>query len=504
MLDEIKPRDRRIYLAIFAGVFLFLFIFFSQVNPLLLLDGDDWTYIAFPREALPYPGDWNPARVLPEVLMPAVGNIAAHLVAPLLGDYLKAITVTYAFVVSAVIVGYLVCFSIWLSKDRKLGLAQNILITLLFLTVHFLIFRNNYEGNIYLFLARNLACYFYYMIPTLLCASLVLVFETDPKVWDHASVLGKGVLLLLTYLAVFSNIFSSIVIVAYSGVVLLQQLLTKAGKKPSFKTLWAIIMENGIFFWIILMWLVSLCFELTGNRAASVGIDPTAGGFKAVFTGFIRILGSMNRYFCLMVLIGCACAAVLLIRNFRKKNINENMTALGARSFRFIGAGIVTLVYQFLLCGVTGLPHYIEYADVLISIFFFVLVELFVIVLYALKENPKAGILIPLALCVSASLCNTWGNTYKESNMCENTNAIITAAVTRDVYDQIMEAQEQGNTSVEVKVPVFGSEDNWPVAYYMGTVIPKTLYEHGQLATLIEVTIVPDMERNELLGVPIP
>lgn len=503
MCSDKKSRERFIYVAVFIAVFVFLLVFFSRIHPILLLDGDDWTYISFPREALPSPGDWNPARVLPEMLMPAVGAVAAHLVAPLLGDYLNAITATYAFVISTAIVGYLLCFSRWLAKDRKLGLAQNLLLTLLFLAVHFWMFRKEYEGNIYLFQARNLTCYFFYTIPTLLCASLVLIFETDQKIWDHASVTGKGVLLLLSYLAVFSNMFSSIVIVAYSGVVLLQQLFSKAGSKPTIKTLWGILLENGFFLCIILMWLVSLGFELTGGRAVAVGIDSPASGFTQVFTGFIRVLGSMSKYFCLMVFVGCSYATVLLIRNLRKKDKNENVMFLGSRSFRFIGAGIVTLVYQFLLCGVTGLTHYIESADVLISIFFFALVELFIIVLFALAENPKLGVLIPLVLCVAVSLCDTWGDTYKESNMYEDSSA-ITASITRDIYNQIMDAQDQGLTAVDIKVPVFDGDENWPVAYYMGGVIPKTLYEHGQLATLIEVTIVPDIERNELLGMPIP
>ena len=104
-----EPKDRRIYRAVFGVLFVFLFVFFSRIHPVLLLDGDDWSYIAFAREALPAVGAWNPARVLPEILMPAVGAVAAHLVTPLLGDYLKAITVTYAFVIALVILVYLIC-----------------------------------------------------------------------------------------------------------------------------------------------------------------------------------------------------------------------------------------------------------------------------------------------------------------------------------------------------------------------------------------------------------
>lgn len=495
-----EPKDRRIYLAVFGVLFVFLFVFFSRIHPVLMLDGDDWSYIAFAREALPAVGAWNPARVLPEILMPAVGAVAAHLVTPLLGDYLKAITVTYAFVIALVILVYLICFSRFLTKVCRLGAVQNVTVTALFLAVHFWVFRSGSTENSYLFHARNLTCYFFYTIPTLLCAILVLLFEADPKIWDRASVTGKGVLLLAAYLAVYSNVFCSIVIAAYAGVVLLQKLLEKGAGKGFFKKLWEVLKENAFFTGTVLAWLASFLFELTGGRADSVEQGREDG--SSVFSALAESLGSMNKHFGLFVVAGCVFAAAVLIRSLRKKKAG-NVTFYGARFFRFAAAAAVTAVYQLLLCGITGLDHYLLCGDVLITVFFYAFMALFTVLLYVLAEVPKAGALLPLALCVAVSFCNTKEDTFQESNYYDGPSA-VTASVTEDVYRQVVDASAQGLTQVVVKVPVFDDPYNWPLSPYMESIVARSLYEHGQLAWPMEITIVPDPQRNELFGMELP
>ena len=498
-----RSKDRCVYLAAFSAIFIILFVFFSRVQPILVLDSDDWTFLAFSREALPAVGAWNPSRVLPEILTPAVGAVAAHVVEPILGDYLKAITVTYAFAVAAMILVYLICFSRVLSKVCRLGAVQNMIVTAMFLAVHFWVLRGGYEDNSYLFHARNLTCYFFYTIPTLLCASLVLIFEVDPDAWGRASVTGKGLLLLAAYLAIFSNVFSSIVIAAYAGVVLLQKLLTGGIGKGSFKKLWTVLKEGVFFVGIILVWLTSFLFELTGGRADAVGLDHADGDQSAVFSTLAQSLGSMNKHFCLFVLAGCLFAVVILVLSLRKKDKDGHVAFYGPRFFRFAAAAVVTTVYQMLLCGATGLTHYLMFGDVLITIFFFALMALFTVVLYVLAEVPKVGVLLPLALCVAVSFCNTRDNTFRESNYHDGPSA-VTATVAEDMYRQLMDAQEQGLTQAVVKVPVFDDPYNWPLPTYIGDVMARTLYEHGQLKWPMKVTIELDPERNELLGMEMP
>ena len=180
-----------------------MFIFLSVVHPVQMFDGDDWTYISFARNALPNIHEWNPARIFPEILMPAVGFVAAYVVTPILGNYLLFVSVTCAFVIALVVTTYIAAFSRMLSKLYHLKMLQKMSLALLFFVAHFWLFRSATENNIHLFLSRNLTCYFYYTIPTLLCAILILFMVTKPDIWHSFSGIGKGVFLLLLYFLKF-------------------------------------------------------------------------------------------------------------------------------------------------------------------------------------------------------------------------------------------------------------------------------------------------------------
>jgi hypothetical protein len=59
-----------------AAVFVFMFVFFYNIHPLVILDADDWTYVSYSRMALPSARYWNPSRILPELLMSGCSNFA--------------------------------------------------------------------------------------------------------------------------------------------------------------------------------------------------------------------------------------------------------------------------------------------------------------------------------------------------------------------------------------------------------------------------------------------
>lgn len=95
----------------YLGVFGFLFVWFTQIHPLVVYDADDWTYLAYVRSATPIWGDWNPAKVFPETVMPFFSTVAVYTLMPLLGDYILAQTVMHALVVSISITVYVFCFT---------------------------------------------------------------------------------------------------------------------------------------------------------------------------------------------------------------------------------------------------------------------------------------------------------------------------------------------------------------------------------------------------------
>lgn len=494
-----KVATKRISYCVFCIViFLFLLVFFSVIHPVQVFDGDDWTYIGYARDALPDANAWNPTRVLPEILMPAVGSLAAFVVTPILGDYLTAMTLTYAVVISAVILCYLHLFTRMISERFSLEDNTAIIVSFLFFLAHFWLFRIQDSGNKHLFLSRNLTCYFYYTIPTLLNGSLVLVFERKPDIWKEISPIQKGGLILLLYLGIYSNLFSSIVLVAYSGTVILQRMITDWLATKKWNTLWKTLRSSSIFVGIIVIWVVSLFFELKGGRAAQVGTMGTAESIHLALDNLLNSFKGINQYFALFVLVFVLLAAILGFSDLKKKT--SEVWAYWRTAFHFLFAGIVVAVYQVLLCGVTSLSGYLKCSDVLVSIYLYLLIGLLCIVCYVIKKLPGVRVLLPVIACIAVFNCNTYSTTYAEPYQTQIHHEVV-KEITETVYTQICDASENNQTSVEIEVPFFDSNDNWPLSTWLGERMSRTLYKHGQINKPIEIVITPSLEMNEKFSI---
>ena len=83
-----------------------------------------------------------------------------------------------------------------------------------------------------------------------------------------------------------------------------------------------------------------------------------------------------------------------------------------------------------------------------------------------------------------------------------NVSAKTSQAITQDIYQQVLNADNGRTKEMNLYVPSFQSTtDNWPMAVYLGERVSRTLYKHGQISTPIQITIVPDPERNKLYGI---
>ena len=158
-----------------------MFIWFSKVHPLVPFDGDDWGHLSFARRAVPELTQWNPAKLFPEIFMSMTCTIAAFTIAPITGDYIGAITIMSAFVTSGFITVYIHCFSECLKRIFKVSSNHSVLIEALFLILHFLILRQGDSDNTYLLYCIDLNCYYNYLLPALLNASLVLFMIKNDK-----------------------------------------------------------------------------------------------------------------------------------------------------------------------------------------------------------------------------------------------------------------------------------------------------------------------------------
>ena len=234
-----NSKDRRwdapvffFFLALFVG----LAVFFTAAHPLPLLDTDDWAYFCGARLALPIPRFWNPGRVLPETLMPLCGLVAGALYRLVWHDYIRCQVLVVGLVYSLFILLYLYAFFRFLRRRMALPRWQSALLTLLFLTVHFLIFRTAETGNRHLFSTLDTACVFFYAIPALLGSALVLLDlagDLPEDLFRPGRVFSKGLFLAGLYLAMFSNLYGSAIFAVYLGCRLLYALIGSLRRKAS-------------------------------------------------------------------------------------------------------------------------------------------------------------------------------------------------------------------------------------------------------------------------------
>ena len=75
-----KTKENRQLLIFTLLLFAFFTIFFVIMHPMVIFDTDDWDYIYSIRSILPTWGNWNPAKLFPEIVMGIVSQIAAVLV----------------------------------------------------------------------------------------------------------------------------------------------------------------------------------------------------------------------------------------------------------------------------------------------------------------------------------------------------------------------------------------------------------------------------------------
>ena len=150
------------------AVFAFFLIFFYRIHPIVLYDGDDWTYISYSRAALPSTKFFNPCRIFPEVFMSLCGSIAAFAVYPVTGQYMHAQTLVMAIAYSVFISLYVRELVMFLQKKFRLNYTGLLSIAVIFLIFHFMAFRTENSGNTYLFWSKDATCFFYYNIPILM------------------------------------------------------------------------------------------------------------------------------------------------------------------------------------------------------------------------------------------------------------------------------------------------------------------------------------------------
>ena len=455
----------RIYLPnwiFYTAIFVFFVIFFFEVHPIAPYDTDDWLFMGIERPSYPSLYCWNPSKVLPERLEPFVSTIGGYLIVPLFGDYIRGIILTNAIVVSLFIIVYLLLLHKYLETKFSLGRLTNLAIVLVFTVLHFLILRTVEENNDYLWYTHDAACYYHYVIPSLLNASLVLwLMQRDFRIEKCGRVIA--LLIALFYLALCSNLYSSVILIAYLGSILVLDLILpkpQIHKTTESNKGWFKIYINRnirylviIFFWGVIQW-----FEANGTRANGFGYlhEPMVYCLKVTIYNFITL--SYNHWFLLISLFAGLSIAYLILLSSRVD------------------------------------PTYIQRSDVIFAYAFFFLLLVAHALAYLCKLHRFAVFAMPLLFVVLLFLTNTRGKTFKDVIEEYKPELETCLAIDYDIVQQILDADAARLDSVSIDVPTYSKHSyNWPVMVtdYASQYYGHALYLHNQTKREIKTRFIP-------------
>lgn len=488
----------------FFPVLLFgvMMIYFYQVHPFILFDGDDWRDMGGARNvALPKWHDWNPSKVMPESLMPLVGYLGAYVFSPLLGDYLHGISLAVACVAALAVTAYTVLLKDVL--ERRFGLSTWLAAggAGIFLLMHFLVFKNSVQGNVSLFTTPNVDCFFHYNFSFLLNASIVLYLisrNITSRISFRAHPFWSAGLFFALYLAVFSNILHSIVLICYIAFQILHELEAEKAYRPRRVLLY--LKSHRFYSGIILVWLLSLLFEADGGRARSIGTPNGAPFFVAlgkVFHDFSAIfLSEQKGILIIFVALGLFALPALYLALFRQE---KDVAVLTKEYLSLMKMTLFSLFlwasYELLICAKAN-AGYIGRSDVLCGWFFFLFLMMMGSLAYLLRRKTGLALVFPVLFFVV--LCRT---TDGRMGYVPSTYARIPEttcyAVSNDFVQQFRRADEAGGSEFDLHVPYSATPDNWPFFPALGEHMERQLYSHGVISRHMKVNFVIDEALNE-------
>ena len=495
----IRERLRRSWpqILFFTAVFLGLQAFFTIAHPLVLFDSDDWSYFAAARPAIPMPNFWNPSRVLPELLMPLFGSLTA-LLTGLTGDYILTQIYTVGLMYTLFVFAYVFAFYRLMIKRLKLGRGSAMLLSLVFLLLHFLIFRSKDSGNLHLFFTPDVDCICFYAIPALLNAILVMLELSDgwlEALFRPGKLVLKGFLLLAVYLAVFSNLFGSVSLAVYAGCRFLAGLFGGLKRK---ERLSSVLRGELPRILLVLLWLAALANEGLGGRAAvTFGTHPDLMKRLAdTFRELRVLLGQMNLLFlALMGTVFLYLLVMLLSRRTEEKR-EDLLRPVGL----LLAGFLLCAVFVLLLCAVVE-PAYVKEPETDMGVFFFVLLGMCWSMGFALRRRKRLALLLPLLVTLIWSCVNTNSLTFAEPNYMRISGKTV-IQINYDLIGQVLDAQAEGKKAVTVKTLSSGEPyENWPHSTLrMGDALARALYKHRVVDDYIEITLEPSEEFNETYG----
>lgn len=489
-------KKRSIFWGIQISLFLFILFYLTQLVPLLPYDGDDWRYIGGVRFPFPIWGAWNPTRVLPEVLMPLGGSVAAFVIYPITKDYVASLAFTEALIEAAFIFAVLFLFYRLLVKRELLSKWSAVACEILFFFSFFLLFKKFDHPSYTGFWAGDLSCVFYYIIPGLINLALVLyMLQTHEfnERFNRFTNLRKGIFLLVLYFAILSNTQLNIIIATYSFFKIVEAFFFKK-KKKILRSIW-------LYLLIVILWLLTVIFDLHGERAKDV-VTANQGTFlqdlKLTFDKFIELFRNQNKYIFILFLALIIAAVVVSIIKVKTNNYNYLFLTI---ILNVLSCCLLSFIYLILAYTKAG-SLYASRPDSMWAVISLFILAANLSFAYFMKKYNILRLIMPYLLVIISIISF---NMNERPIYAWNTNhdPLTVKNVDNYIINQIVHADRKGKSTVVVKVPLDSKDaspkvttSNWPHSYDMAVWMQNTLYSHRIVRTRMHIIFKPDSKVN--------
>ena len=252
----------------------------------------------------------------------------------------------------------------------------------------------------------------------------------------------------------------------------------------------------------LVLWVISLMFENSGGRAASVrykdGSDLLVRGKQCLRLLWERV-SDTNVVFIILVGILIIAAILLCISIFRKSGNKKVLWFFRQwNGMEMFCSALIALTYVFLVCS-ASLQGYIKRGDVLLSSLFFLFMFMIEIIAILLNRIRLSRIILPAILVVCLIQIPTSGKTLK-SSINRNIPYQTAKAISQDIVNAYVEADRNHENDISIQVPQF-PENNWPLSNH-GSMISKVLFKYGIITRIIKADLVPSPEKNKEYNLP--
>lgn len=485
MFTQKKIRSAAIQLLLF----LLIFIFFERIFPVYPYDGDDWLYIGSMRVPIPSLHAYNPSKVFPETFEPLTGMISAYVVYPITHKYVESISVIQTLIIASFITCLMFMFyKLLRSKfnlSNVLSLAFEVIFFLSFFAL-FKLYKMNSGPQYFGFWAKDLNCYWNYIIPGLLNGILLMYLENNSNLsYDILKDKKKGgMMFLYLYLIIFSNIMLNIILASYAFIKIISNLLKI---RHRFNVV-HFLQITWLYILIDFLWIITVIMDSHGQRANAVSNHTSVGNVLNRYLIFIN--SKINKAILILSLVFIISCIFILI--FSRGKYNQSLNTIFQFLVNCACSLVITFCYLILIFSRAG-ASYVERPDATWAILFFFLICVVLSLLIIVIKFPFLKYFVPLAILLVGLYCSDQSLAYVRTF---STNGSQELKVDNYIISQVVKADKNGKHSITVKVPRYNRKGNWPHPYKKYA-IANTLYNHRIVNSKIKIKVKPDSRVNK-------